>query len=505
MSSFSSTSTPKAALNHIIPQPVLIPGIAPSQVQDLALGLVEPHEVHTGSLLELIQVPLDGIPSFWRVSCTTQLGVICKLAEGALDAPVCVIDEGIEQHWSQYGPLTDTTRHRSPSGHGAVDHCCLDVTIQPIPHPLNSPPIKSLSLQFREKDVVGDRVEGLMEVQIDDIQASSVIESQKRGSTVSLLFSRAAMDRTHQLDLATATGSGSFLSRSHTPAYVFSPHFVHVLHPSPRGSKILQKSTHLVRELDLNRLLPPEKISLAPELPIVDLMAPGPPASNEDRWPHPITSHCTAVRFGSWSGCNASCDGIHVSVCRVTAASAHASADLLAASARSDTCLPAASAHTITSLPVASAHTVTSLPLQRASPGPRCQGQKPPESTFVPKTEGKTRLFRIKAGLGTYCREGVSWEGRMTKLRRGQGQMQRQEAVGGAAVLGRAGEDSTGEGLDERLTICFRRSRLSSLPGSCRSSPPERQPRAAGGERRCCGLRFQKVKRFDKGPRGRNV
>jgi len=27
--------------------------------------LNEPHEVHTGPLLELVQVPLDGIPSFW--------------------------------------------------------------------------------------------------------------------------------------------------------------------------------------------------------------------------------------------------------------------------------------------------------------------------------------------------------------------------------------------------------------------------------------------------------
>jgi len=68
-----------------MPQPLLIAGIAPTPVQDLALGLVEPHEVHTGPFLEFVQVPLDGIPSFWLVNCTTQLGVICKLAEGALD------------------------------------------------------------------------------------------------------------------------------------------------------------------------------------------------------------------------------------------------------------------------------------------------------------------------------------------------------------------------------------------------------------------------------------
>jgi len=75
----------RAALNPFIPQPVLVVGVAPTHMQDLALGLAEPHEVHTGALLKLVQVPLDGILSFWCISCTTQLGVICKLAEGALD------------------------------------------------------------------------------------------------------------------------------------------------------------------------------------------------------------------------------------------------------------------------------------------------------------------------------------------------------------------------------------------------------------------------------------
>ncbi|KAK4816210.1 hypothetical protein QYF61_013448, partial [Mycteria americana] len=117
-----------------------------TQVQYLALGLVEPHEVYMGPLLELVQVPLDGIPLLRCVNLTTQLGVICKLADSALDPTVYVIDEDTKQSWSQYGPLRDTS----------VDHYSLDVTIQPIPYPLNSPPIKSISLQFGEKDVVGD-------------------------------------------------------------------------------------------------------------------------------------------------------------------------------------------------------------------------------------------------------------------------------------------------------------------------------------------------------------
>ncbi|GAB0179940.1 hypothetical protein GRJ2_000459300 [Grus japonensis] len=64
---------------------VLIPEVAPTHVQDPALGLVEPHEVHVGPLLKLVLALLDGILSLWCVDSTTQLGVVCKLAEGALD------------------------------------------------------------------------------------------------------------------------------------------------------------------------------------------------------------------------------------------------------------------------------------------------------------------------------------------------------------------------------------------------------------------------------------
>jgi len=66
-------------------------GVAPNRVQNLALGLVELQEVHTVLFLELVQVPLDGIPFSWHVSCTTQIGVICKLAEGALDVTKSLI------------------------------------------------------------------------------------------------------------------------------------------------------------------------------------------------------------------------------------------------------------------------------------------------------------------------------------------------------------------------------------------------------------------------------
>jgi len=55
---------------------------------------------------KFVHVPLDGIPSFCHISCTTQLGVISRLAEGALDPTVHVTDKTAEE-----GPSTD------PGGH----------------------------------------------------------------------------------------------------------------------------------------------------------------------------------------------------------------------------------------------------------------------------------------------------------------------------------------------------------------------------------------------------
>ncbi|KAJ7396748.1 hypothetical protein BTVI_142156 [Pitangus sulphuratus] len=49
-----------AALNPFIPQPVLILGVALTQVQHLAFGLVKPHEIPMGPLLELV---------LWMASC----------------------------------------------------------------------------------------------------------------------------------------------------------------------------------------------------------------------------------------------------------------------------------------------------------------------------------------------------------------------------------------------------------------------------------------------------
>jgi len=118
---------------------------------------------------------LDGTPFFWCVDRTPQLGVIYKLAEGALDPTVNVTDEDIKEYWHQHQSLGDTTHHHSPSRRWATDHHPLDLTLQPVLHPSNSPPIKSVSFQFGEKDVVGYHAKGLTEVKIGDISGSSLV------------------------------------------------------------------------------------------------------------------------------------------------------------------------------------------------------------------------------------------------------------------------------------------------------------------------------------------
>jgi len=63
MLSFSSTSTPKSFSSGLLSIHLWSRLIAPTHVQDLALGLVNLHEVHMVPPLKPVQVPLDGIPS----------------------------------------------------------------------------------------------------------------------------------------------------------------------------------------------------------------------------------------------------------------------------------------------------------------------------------------------------------------------------------------------------------------------------------------------------------
>lgn len=55
----------RAALSEFISKSALELEMALIEVQDLALGFAELHEVHTGQVLKFVQVPLDVILSFY--------------------------------------------------------------------------------------------------------------------------------------------------------------------------------------------------------------------------------------------------------------------------------------------------------------------------------------------------------------------------------------------------------------------------------------------------------
>ncbi|TRZ15800.1 hypothetical protein HGM15179_011299 [Zosterops borbonicus] len=72
----------RAALNPFSTQPEGVLGIFPIHMQDS--DFVELHEVHTSLSLKAAKVPLVAIPFLWSVDHTTQMGIVGKLAVGAL-------------------------------------------------------------------------------------------------------------------------------------------------------------------------------------------------------------------------------------------------------------------------------------------------------------------------------------------------------------------------------------------------------------------------------------
>ncbi|KAK4821936.1 hypothetical protein QYF61_004940 [Mycteria americana] len=90
-----------AAFQPLFPKPVALQGVAVTQVQDPALSLVEPHTIGPSASIQPAQVPLQSLPTLQQINTPTQLGVICKLTEGALDPLVQIIDKDIKQNWAQ--------------------------------------------------------------------------------------------------------------------------------------------------------------------------------------------------------------------------------------------------------------------------------------------------------------------------------------------------------------------------------------------------------------------
>ncbi|KAK4827417.1 hypothetical protein QYF61_017847 [Mycteria americana] len=89
-------------LAHVQLAPVGLHGVVVAQVEDLALGLVEPHTIGLGPSIQPVQIPPYNLPLLKQINTPAQLGVICKLTEGALDPFIHIVDKDIKQNWPQY-------------------------------------------------------------------------------------------------------------------------------------------------------------------------------------------------------------------------------------------------------------------------------------------------------------------------------------------------------------------------------------------------------------------
>ncbi|KAK4832950.1 hypothetical protein QYF61_026606 [Mycteria americana] len=146
----------QAAFQPLFPRTVALHGVAVAQVQDLALGLVEPHTIGLGPLIQPVQVPLQSLPTLKQINTPAQLGVICKLTEGALDPLVQVIDKDIKQDWPQQRVLGNTTCDRPPTGFNSIHHHSLGLAIQPVLYPVKHTPVQAMSSQFLQENAVGN-------------------------------------------------------------------------------------------------------------------------------------------------------------------------------------------------------------------------------------------------------------------------------------------------------------------------------------------------------------
>ncbi|KAK4826531.1 hypothetical protein QYF61_010028 [Mycteria americana] len=174
----------QGAFQPLFPKPVALHGVAVAQVQDLALGLAERHTIGLGPSIQPVQVPLQSLPPLKQINTPAQLGVICKLTEGALDPFVQIIDKDVKQNWPQHRALGNTACDWPPAGVNSIHHHSLGPAIQPVLYPAKNTPIQAKSRQFLQEnalayeDAMEDNIKSLTKVKTNHIHCSPHPPSQ---------------------------------------------------------------------------------------------------------------------------------------------------------------------------------------------------------------------------------------------------------------------------------------------------------------------------------------
>ncbi|KAK4816265.1 hypothetical protein QYF61_014337 [Mycteria americana] len=210
-----------AAFQPLFPKPVALHGVAVAQVQDLALGLVEPHTIGPSPSIQPVQVPLQSLPTLQQINTPAQLGVICKLTEGALDPFVHIIDKDVKQNWPQHRALGNTACDRPPTGVNSIHHHSLGPAIQPV--------LYSVKSRTRHRDEVMKAKANL------ELNLAQAVKGNKKGS-YKIFADKATFNKKHCI-------SKGFFILHH---YEFPQNFVH-----PPATSKLKTATQLNSHYDL--------------------------------------------------------------------------------------------------------------------------------------------------------------------------------------------------------------------------------------------------------------
>jgi len=69
----------QAALQPLLPKPVVLHRVVVTQAQKLAFGVIKPHTIHLNSSIQPVQIPLQSLPTLEQINTLTQYGVIANL------------------------------------------------------------------------------------------------------------------------------------------------------------------------------------------------------------------------------------------------------------------------------------------------------------------------------------------------------------------------------------------------------------------------------------------
>lgn len=132
----------RADLSEFFSQSVVISGIACIQLAciQLELGFLI-SQVPMGPIFKLFQVPLVGNSSFCCIKCLVSSANFLRVHSSVLSSSLIKILKSTL-------PEMDPTHHWSPPVSKAIDHNTMAVTVQPILYPPNSPPFKSVNVQY---------------------------------------------------------------------------------------------------------------------------------------------------------------------------------------------------------------------------------------------------------------------------------------------------------------------------------------------------------------------